>query len=119
MKEKKVQKGYDEEFKRQALELVIHCGILKKAMSILGEEPTAPAQLGKIKSVGTRSIALIRFHPEIVAPRGTTARQVSRYDETLFYPMSARILARTSASSSADTLPFRLAFRARQSRLLT
>jgi hypothetical protein len=35
------------------------------------------------------------------------------------YPMSVRIFARTSASSSADTAPFRLAFRLRQSRLFT
>ena len=34
-------------------------------------------------------------------------------------PMIARILARTSASSSADTVPFRFAFRTRQSRLFT
>jgi hypothetical protein len=36
-----------------------------------------------------------------------------------FYPMRARIFARTSASSAADTSPFRTAFRARQSTLLT
>ena len=35
------------------------------------------------------------------------------------YPMSARIFARTSANSSADTTPFRVAFRTRQSKLFT
>lgn len=37
---------------------------------------------------------------------------------TLAYPISAKILARTSASSSADAIPLRVAFRTRQSRLL-
>ena len=44
MKNSKMARRYGEEFKRQAVELMIHSGktqreILRKVMSILGEEP--------------------------------------------------------------------------------
>ena len=45
MKEKKVQKRYEEEFKRQAVELLIHSGKTQAQIAREGFESSAPDQI--------------------------------------------------------------------------
>ena len=77
--------------------------------AMLGDERTV---------VDTRDLWILSDDWAIAALR-TPLRYPATKDKISNQSISARIFARTSASSSGDIAPFRLAFLLRQSRLLT